>query len=352
MRTRLFALWGVLALAGVASADSVTKAVPEPPEAASRPDRPASVDELKAIQQQVRAVTDHVIPVTVCLQVGGASGSGVIVSEDGLILTAGHVVSGKPGRPLTVVLSDGTRVKGKVLGFDPKIDSGMAQITDPAPGGKWPYAEVAPSKDVKGGQWVIATGHPGGYKKDRPPVVRVGRVGTPTFTQPDGVSFLQTDCALVGGDSGGPLWDMKGRVIGIHSRIGGEIAQNLDVPSDRYEEHWKALAAGDVLGVSPYLGVKMAEDAKECKLGGVTQRSPADQAGLKVGDVITEFAGTEVHTYDDMVKLLKQQKPYAEIEVKVERAAKVKAVADDDEEDAKPKTETVKLKVTIGWRPD
>src|SRR5262249_47816723 len=154
--------------------------------------------------------TDQVIPVTVCLQVGAASGSGVIVSEDGLILTAGHVVAGKPGRPLAVIMPDGKRYKGKTLGFDPKNDSGMAQLTDkPEGGGKWPYAEIAPSKELKGGQWVIATGHPGGYKKGRQPVVRVGRIGTPTFTQPDGVSFVQTDCTLVGGDSGGPLFDMK-----------------------------------------------------------------------------------------------------------------------------------------------
>jgi serine protease Do len=381
MRTRLFALWGALAVAGLASADPVTKAIPEPPPVAAKAGLPGGLDDLKAFQKQVRAVTEQVIPVTVCLQVGGASGSGVIVSEDGLILTAGHVVSGKPGRPLIVVLPDGSRVKGKVLGFDPKIDSGMAKITDPAPGGKWPYAELAPSKELKEGQWVVAVGHPGGYKKERPPVVRVGRVGNPKFTQGDGVQFVQTDCSLVGGDSGGPLFDMRGRVIGIHSRIGDQIAQNLDVPSDRYEETWKALSDGDILGVSPYLGVRMAEDAKECKLGGVTQGSPADRAGFKTGDVITEFAGTPVSTYDEMVKILKEQKPYAEVDVKVERPAKAEAApkekdkepkgkdkdAKDKETDpkdkeakekeakekeARPKTETITLKVTIGWRPD
>src|SRR5687767_13242110 len=177
MRFRLFALLGAALAAGVAVADPVSKPVPEPPPAAARPARPASDDDLKAIQAQVRAVTDQVIPVTVCLQVGSASGSGVIVSEDGLILTAGHVIAGKPGRPLTVVMPDGKRYRGKVLGWDPKIDSGMAILTDkPDGGGKWPYAEIAPSKDLKGGQWVVATGHPGGFKKGRPPVVRVGRI--------------------------------------------------------------------------------------------------------------------------------------------------------------------------------
>jgi len=335
MRFRLFAVLGAVLAAGVAAADPVTKSVPEPPRAAAKNDRPASVEELKDIQAQVRAVTDKVIPVTVCLQVGSASGSGVIVSEDGLILTAGHVIAGKPGRPLTVVMPDGKRHKGKVLGFDPKIDSGMAVLTDKPEGGKWPYAEIAPSKDLKIGQWVIATGHPGGFKTGRPPVVRVGRIGTPTFTQPDGVSFVQTDCTLVGGDSGGPLFDMRGRLIGIHSRIGEPINQNLDVPTDRYREAWDQLSKENVLNVSPYLGVTMAEDATECKLGRVTPGGPAAQAGLKTGDVVVRFAGREVGSYDEMVKLLKEQKPYTEVAVEVKRGDDVK-----------------EFKVAVGYRPD
>ena len=117
MRFRLFAFLGAALAAGLAgAADPVSKAVPEPPPAAAKPDRPVSVDELKEIQAQVRAVTDKVIPVTVCLQVGGASGSGVIVSEDGLILTAGHVVAGKPGREIHVIMPDGKTYKAKALG--------------------------------------------------------------------------------------------------------------------------------------------------------------------------------------------------------------------------------------------
>jgi serine protease Do len=358
MRIRLFTtLWATIA-AGVASADPVTKALPEPPAAATKA-LPANVDELKAIQKHVHDLTDKLIPVTVCLQVTSgrgeqASGSGVIVSEDGLIMTAGHVIEGKVGRQISVVMPDGKRYKAVVLGFDKKIDSGMAKLTDPAPGGKWPYADIAPSSELREGQWVLATGHPGGYKRNRPPVVRVGRIGNPRFEPPrEGGEFIQIDCTLVGGDSGGPLFDLRGRVIGIHSRIGNDprvgasIAQNMDVPSDRYKEAWDKLVAGDVMGGSPYLGVRMDEKADDCKLGGVTEprmdeaapdhlrMAPAYRAGLRTGDVIVRFAGREVGSYEEMVKLLKDQKPYDEVVIEAKRGDQVK-----------------EFKVTIGLRAD
>lgn len=326
MRIRLYALLGLALAAGVAAADSVTRAVPEPPPAALRPDRPTSVEELKAIQAQVRAVTEHVTPVTVSLAVGAASGSGVIVSEDGLILTAGHVIAGPPGRPLTVIMPDGKRYKGKVLGFDAKIDSGMAVLTDkPDGGGKWPYAEIAPSKDLKGGQWVVATGHPGGFKKGRSPVVRVGRIVTPGYTQENKVKFIQTDCPLVGGDSGGPLFDMKGRVIGIHSRIGNSINQNLVVPSDRYTEAWDGLTTETILNPELFIGVTMPEGSAECKITRITPMSPAWRAGLKAGDVITRLNEREVGTFDEFVRVLNEQKPFTEVPIEVKRGDEVKS---------------------------
>jgi serine protease Do len=207
--------------------------------------------------------------------------------------------------------------------MDPGIDSGMAKITTE---GDWPYTEIAPSKDLKEGQWCLTLGHPGGWKKDRPPVVRVGKVGNPNFKPPEGGLFLQSDCTLVGGDSGGPLFDMKGHVIGIHSRIGGPIAQNLHVPSDRFNEAWEGLVKGDILGVSPYLGVAMEEGAKECKLGRITFNAPAAKAGLQVGDVITKFAGKPVGNYDQMLKLLSESKPLSEVTVEVKRGTEVKEV--------------------------
>lgn len=322
MRVRLLASVAML-WAGIAVANPVTTTIPTVPTSVTKT-QPESVDDLKSFQKHVRDVIDKVIPTTVCLQVGMSSGSGVIVSKDGLVLTAGHV-SGEPGKKITIIMHDGEKVDGITLGMDPGIDSGLVKITGKLKGDReLPYTEIASSKELKEGGWVICTGHPGGKKKDRPPVVRVGKIGNPKFVPPEGGLFVQSDCTLVGGDSGGPLFDMTGKVIGIHSRIGGPIAQNLHVPSDRYREAWDGLVKGDILGVSPYLGVAMEEGAKECKLGRVTFNAPAAKAGLQVGDIITKFDGKAVATYDDMVKMLAAAKPLSEVTVEVKRGKDIK----------------------------
>ncbi|MDW8263545.1 MAG: trypsin-like peptidase domain-containing protein, partial [Phycisphaerales bacterium] len=294
------------------TADPVTKDLPPPPAAILN--GPKSLEDLKVFQKHTRALVERITPATVCLLVGGASGSGVIVSEDGLILTAGHV-SGEPNRPITVVLHDGRRVKGMTLGRWSQIDSGMAKITEPGP---WPYCELGVSKDLKPGQWCLAAGHPGGFKNDRPPVIRVGKIGLANAV------LIQSDCTLVGGDSGGPLFDMSGKVIGIHSRIGTPLTANIHVPVDTYRETWDQLVKGEKIGETQvWLGVRADVDAKNCRLGEITPDSPAERAGLKAGDVILKFDGTEVASYADMVRQLQKRKPGEEVDLEVRRGDEI-----------------------------
>src|SRR5262249_12626858 len=146
---------------------------------------------------------------------------------------------GTAGRPVTIIMPDGKRLKGETLGANRGIDSGMVKITDK---GEWPYLEMGKSESLKRGQWCIAVGHPGGFRPGRPPVVRVGRVQDATK------SLIRPDCTLVGGDSGGPLFDLDGRVIGIHSRISGSIAANIHVPVDTYRETFERLVKAEVWG--------------------------------------------------------------------------------------------------------
>lgn len=285
---------------------------------------PESIADLKAIQEQTKRVLEKATGCTVGIQIGGASGSGVIVSKDGFVLTAGHV-SGKPGQKCTIIMPDGKRLDGKSLGRNPGIDSGMLQITTK---GDYDFCEMGKSEDLKPGTWCIAVGHPNGYQKGRTPVVRVGRILT------NGRTTISTDCTLVGGDSGGPLFDMEGKVIGIHSRIGPTISANMHVPIKTYTDTWDRLVKGDEIGVgggsaavaTAYLGVTRDEDAKECKLSRVTEGSPAEKGGLLAGDVITKFDGKEIGNYDDMLTQLAKKKPGDEVDVVVKRGTETKTL--------------------------
>jgi len=291
---------------------------------------PENPQDLLIIQNHVKQVLAKTVPCTIGLRIGGSSGSGVIVSKDGLVLTAGHV-SGDPGRECQILMPDGKKYKGKTLGRNAFIDSGMIQITDK---GEFPFAELATSADLKKGQWCIAIGHPKGYQTGRSPVVRVGRVLFVNNDKEKG--FVRTDCVLVGGDSGGPLFDMDGKIIGIHSRIGPFITFNIHVPADTYRDHWDALAKGQVIQPVQlaYLGVKPDPDAKEFKVINVVADSPAAKAGVKIDDIITMIDGQKISTRDDMEKALKNKKPGNQVALNILRGE-----------------ETLTLKLTLGKRP-
>jgi serine protease Do len=275
---------------------------------------PENVDDLKAIQAHVKAVVEKVMPAVVNVRIGNSQGSGVIVTEDGYVLTAGHV-SGNPDRDAIVIFPDGKQVKGKTLGWNRGIDSGMVKITDE---GKYPFCSMGKSGELKKGEWCIAIGHPGGYKAGRTPPVRLGRV------LDAGTVLIRTDCTLVGGDSGGPLFDMYGKVIGIHSRINGAITQNIHVPVDTYHETWDRLAKGESwgggLGIpTARLGMQADPEAKICKVAKIEEGSAADKAGLKVDDVITAVNGKKIATFDDLRAEIEKRKPGDVITLDVRR---------------------------------
>jgi serine protease Do len=281
----------------------------EPPkhEGAVEKTVPESLTDLRAIQAQVKRVVEKVTPATVGVMIGGGQGSGVIISEDGYVLTAGHVAL-KSGANATVVMPDGRKLKAKVLGIDRKVDSGMLKITD---SGKWPFVEMGKSGELKKGQWCIAVGHPGGYEDGRPPVVRLGRV------LDTGKVAVRTDCTLVGGDSGGPLFDLNGKVIGIHSRISFTLTANMHVPVDLYRDGWDRLSQVDA--GEPYLGVRIDLETKGCKIAEVTPGSPADLAGLKVDDLVLKFGGKAVESYEDLGIQVRNRRPNDRVEIEVRR---------------------------------
>jgi len=198
---------------------------------------PKNAAELKALESQTKKLVAQALLCTVGVRIGSSQGSGVIVSEDGYVMTAGHVAK-TPNRPVTFLFADGKTAKGKTLGVLPVTDAGLMKITDvnTADEGKWPFAEKGCSAELKIGDWCMVVGHPLGYQKERPPVIRIGRVLVSRDT------VIQTDCTLVAGDSGGPLFDLQGKVIGINSRINESTKLNFHIPVDAYRESWDRLA--------------------------------------------------------------------------------------------------------------
>jgi serine protease Do len=294
---------------------------------------PETVQDLRDIQERVKKVAAKVIPCTVGIIIERdperdresdrragrrvtSAGSGVIVRKDGYVLTAGHV-SGKPGRPVTVILADGRRVKGKTLGRNKDLDSGMIRITDE---GEWPFVEMGDVSKLKQSTWCLALGHPEGWRRGRPPVLRLGRVLARSDT------ILRTDCPLVGGDSGGPLFDLDGKIIGIHSKISNSLTDNFHVPVDTYRLTWDRLVNGEVWGGGKgpvYLGLVPDDDARECRIAEVEKNSPAEKAGLKANDVVLRFGKYTVEDSTDLRTFIAERQPGDEVSIRVRRGKKI-----------------------------
>ncbi len=279
---------------------------------------PVSVSDLRAMQQQIQQTTKKIIPCTVGVRVGHAHGSGVIVNKEGYVLTAAHV-AGKPGEEAVLILHDGRHLRGETLGIHRTLDAGMVRITEgPGNSQAWPHAPLGTSAKLTPGQWCLATGHPGGYQEGREPVLRVGRV-----LSMKGQSVITTDCTLIGGDSGGPLFDVNGRVIGIHSRIGNPLNVNLHVPIDSYRTDWPRLASGEAWGhtpdVQPYIGVRGEKDATTAKIARVTPDSPAARCGIQAGDTIVRFNAQDVSDFASLKNFVNDQQPGTRVQLQIRR---------------------------------
>lgn len=279
---------------------------------------------LQKLNQQIVSLSKKAQPATVCLiaKNGRGSGSGVVVSEDGLVLTAAHVTSSMQNG-IIVIFPDGTRKEGKALGADYDRDAAMVQITEP---GKYPFADVGQSKNLKRNQWTIALGHSGGFDPMRKPPVRLGRVLANR-------QFIVSDTAVIGGDSGGPLFDAQGKVIGIHSNIGRSLMENRHVPIDVFHNQWDDLKTGKTSGRrfnsaqqnngpspdQPVMGVQLADSDKGVRIEGVVPKSPAEKAGLKPGDVVKKINDKKVDSTEDMIKLVKNFKAGDEVSLNYHR---------------------------------
>lgn len=275
-----------------------------------------SLAELRKQQAKIKETVKKVMPATVSITDGVGFGSGVVVSPDGYILTAGHVLTTNPNkRDLLIYFPDGSTAKARPLGMNLNVDSGMAKLIGDR---KWPYVEVGNSKDVKRGDWCITIGHSGGYELGRTPPVRVGKI-----LRNNNIRMI-TDCALIGGDSGGPLFDINGNLIGIHSSIGQSVAENRHAAINPFLTDWDKLAQGETwgqLGAQPVrrakLGIRMAED--EAKVEEVIDNSAAKEAGVEPGDVVMSIDDNKINGARDLIEAILDKKPGNNINLKILR---------------------------------
>ncbi|MGI9516262.1 MAG: S1C family serine protease [Pirellulaceae bacterium] len=298
-------------LAGLSSFDTVANA--------------NDLEDLRRIQDRVQQVARQNMNVVVAVTDGIGYGSGVIVSEDGLVLTAGHVLL-TGGTDVRVIFPDGREARAKPWGRNLNVDAGMVKIEEDGP---WEYADLGDISELNKGDWCVCLGHSGGYELGRRPPVRAGRI---INFEPD---QLVTDCALIGGDSGGPLFDLQGRVIGIHSSIGSSIAENRHVSITTFRRHWDRLIAGEQWGMLPELAAESGEDepkperpslgirvdrtSGEAIIMLVHSDGAADRAGIKQDDVIIEFDQQVVRDARHLIDLIAVHQPGDSVTIKLQR---------------------------------
>lgn len=279
---------------------------------------PTSLADLRAIERQVKTLVPKVSPAVVAVEVGFASGSGVVISADGLVLSAGHVC-GRAGRDVLFTFPDGKTARGKTLGVDREADTGLMRITDPGP---WPHVAVGDLEEACIGDWVLALGHPGGFDLKRSLVVRLGRI----IQAAPGV--LQTDCTISPGDSGGPLFDMHGRVLAIHSAISTSLAENFHVPITEFFDTWTTLATGqngNTLASRPraYVGASAADDPAGCRLSAVEKDGPAFNAGLRPGDLVLKVEGRDILVSAVFRRWIAEAQPGETLNLEIKRGDKL-----------------------------
>jgi serine protease Do len=259
---------------------------------------PKTLEQLTQLEEQHRRVAERVAQCTVNVSIGPAQGSGVLVTSDGYILTAAHVAT-RPGKTAIITFKNGETVTATTLGLNRSVDAGLIKINDDQIKGRtWPHASLGTSNQLRPGMWCIASGHPGGFDFNRGVVTRVGRI---LAVRSDA---LVTDCALIGGDSGGPLFDISGRLIAVHSRIGNDVADNLHVPIDHYDKTWDRLAKGEAWGYlegfKPVLGVRGKQGSEVAEIAVVNPGSPAAIAGFREGDIVEKFGDVDITDFQSL----------------------------------------------------
>ena len=268
-------------------------------------------------------------------------GSGVVISPDGYIVTNYHVAGN--AKEITITFAGGKKTKAKLIGADAVSDIALVKVD----GSDLPYAELGNSDDVVIGEWAIALGNPFGLFEinDKPTVtvgvisstgMNLGRQGNAIYRD-----MLETDAAINGGNSGGPLVNSLGEVIGINTLIftGGVsqafVGYGFAIPVNKVKKIVSDLRKKGQVTREIYTGFEAQEvDARVARYFGMSEvtgvivsdvfkKGPGEKADLRVGDIILEVNGTKITNADEFSGLLYDASPGDELKLKVFREKKL-----------------------------
>ncbi|HEX6150135.1 S1C family serine protease [Nocardioides sp.] len=295
--------------------------------------RVADTDDTPAPEGSVEQVAAQVLPSVVKIDVtgpgGSGSGSGIILTSDGQILTNHHVVEvAAQGGSLSVSFDDGTHARARVLGTDPLTDTAVIQAEDVS--GLTP-ATIGESANVDVGQQVVAIGSPFGLDATVTSgivsaLARPVNVGSDAEGNATVYPAIQTDAAINPGNSGGPLVDLDGNVVGINSSIrtagssmsgspSGSIGLGFAIPIDEVMPLVEDMAAGETpVHARMGVGVGTAATTDDLTADGavireITPGSAAEEAGLEVGDVVTAVDDTLITDSDSLIATVRSYRP-------------------------------------------
>ena len=261
-----------------------------------------------------------------------ALGSGFIIDETGVVVTNNHVIQG--AEDIFVSVNGSKEYKAKVIGTDPYMDLAVLKIDTDT---KFIPVEFGDSDKARIGDWVVAIGNPFGFGGTVTSGIISSRNRDIGLTRYD--DFIQTDASINQGNSGGPLFDLNGKVIGINTAIiapgsSGSIGIGFAIPSNPAAKVINQLIKfGETK--RGWLGVRIQEVTKEIAelekleivsgalVASVSEKSPADKAGILAGDIILEFDGKKVDTMRTLPKLVAQTKVGKKVIVKIWRSQKL-----------------------------
>ena len=254
-------------------------------------------------------------------------GSGFVVDPTGIVITNNHVIEGAD--EIEVIFPDGTRLKAELKGTDKKTDLAVLQVKPDKP---LPSVSWGDSSKLRVGDWVMAIGNPFGLGG----TVTLGIVSAMNRNINAGPydDFIQTDAAINRGNSGGPLFDMNGNVVGVNTAIisptGGSIGIGFSVPSDtarnvidqlvKFGETRRGWLGVRIQNVTDDLAESLnLKDAKGALIADVTATSPAEKAGLQAGDVVVTLDGREMKDSRDLSRAVGNLAPDTEVKVGILR---------------------------------